>query len=104
MLVSYGTEQVSQFCSSSCHPTDSVCSAESPFLRVKVQPSKQDRVLGDTYTYRLDFTKLRKGDHGTGTKAPQAKESAVKLGPEVRPWEEVVISLRRVEEVFGSLG
>ncbi|KAJ9107205.1 hypothetical protein QFC20_003740 [Naganishia adeliensis] len=77
---------------------------ESPFLRVKVQPSKQDRVLGDTYTYRLDFTKLRKGDHGVPTKTPQAKESAVKSGPQVRPWEEVVISLRRVEEVFGSLG
>jgi hypothetical protein len=60
-------------------------------------------VIGDAYTYRLDFTKLSKGDHGTqqqAGKAAQVKDA----GPGVRPWEEVVISLRRVEEVFGSLG
>lgn len=78
---------------------------ESPFLRVKVQPSRQDRVLGDNYTYRLDFTKLQKGDHGVPDKTAPTPEVAGKAATsaKVRPWEEVVISLRRVEEVFGTL-
>jgi hypothetical protein len=85
--------------------TDASLAAESPFLRVKVQPSKQDRVLGDNYTYRLDFTKLRKGDHGVPDKTGPTPEVAGKAaaGAKARPWEEVVISLRRVEEVFGTL-
>ncbi|KAJ9121561.1 hypothetical protein QFC22_002180 [Naganishia vaughanmartiniae] len=75
---------------------------ESPFLRVKIQPSKRDRVIGDAYTYRLDFTKLGKGDHGVPIKKEERDESSVSKKP--RPQEEVVISLRRIEEVFGSLG
>ncbi|KAJ9096048.1 hypothetical protein QFC21_005413 [Naganishia friedmannii] len=77
---------------------------ESPFLRVKIQPSKRDRVIGDAYayTYRLDFTKLGKGDHGVPIKKEELDQSSVSKKP--RPQEEVVISLRRIEEVFGSLG
>ena len=62
-------------------------------------------MIGDNYTYRLDFTKLQKGDHGvpdkTSTPESAAKSSTTATKP--RPWQEVVISLRRVEEVFGTL-
>ncbi|KAJ9095808.1 hypothetical protein QFC19_007422 [Naganishia cerealis] len=75
---------------------------ESPFLRVKIQPSKRDRVIGDAYTYRLDFTKLQKGDYGVPIKKQQQEDKSVPQKP--RPQEEVVISLRRIEEVFGTLG